>query len=105
MAAALGVGVERFLLDYTEQGPAGLSLRDVKTEHGYDCVLLDRVSVPGKAMCRVYAARPAQCRAWPFWPEVLKSPHHWAAAAKNCEGINRGPLHAPEVIALTVRGK
>ena len=37
--------------------------------------------------CTVYDARPRQCRAFPFWPEHLRSRESWAAAARECEGI------------------
>ena len=37
--------------------------------------------------CTVYDVRPHQCRAFPFWPEHLRSRKSWAAAASECEGI------------------
>lgn len=40
--------------------------------------------------CRVYAARPTQCRTYPFWPELLRSKTAWQAEAARCEGIERG---------------
>lgn len=42
--------------------------------------------------CRVYAARPTQCRTYPFWPEVLRSRGAWRAEAARCEGIDRGTV-------------
>lgn len=42
--------------------------------------------------CRVYAARPTQCRTYPFWPEVLRSKAAWRAEAARCEGIDRGAV-------------
>ena len=39
--------------------------------------------------CRIYAVRPAQCRTYPFWPE-LADPKTWRAESKRCEGIGRG---------------
>jgi Fe-S-cluster containining protein len=39
--------------------------------------------------CRVYAARPRQCRTYPFWPELM-APGAWRAEAARCEGIGRG---------------
>jgi Fe-S-cluster containining protein len=41
--------------------------------------------------CRIYEARPVQCRTWPFWPEVVATKRSWERAAKDCEGIHRGP--------------
>ena len=42
--------------------------------------------------CRVYAARPAQCRTFPFWPESLRSPEAWRALRARCPGVGRGEL-------------
>ena len=54
--------------------------------------------------CGVYEDRPRQCRTWPFWTEVLESPARWAQQAKDCPGMNRGPLRSAEDIdALRAR--
>ena len=74
MAAVLGLDVDTFMKQYTRRIGARRSLNEHKTSHGYDCVFLDRDTMPGKALCRLYKARPAQCRTWPFWPELLESP-------------------------------
>ena len=42
--------------------------------------------------CKVYAARPVQCRTYPFWPEVVNSRTSWTREAKRCEGIDRGKV-------------
>ena len=42
--------------------------------------------------CRVYAARPMQCRTYPFWPEVLRSKASWKAESARCEGIDKGAV-------------
>jgi Fe-S-cluster containining protein len=49
-----------------------------------DCVLL------GPEGCLVYAARPVQCRTFPFWPENLCRPADWERLARDCPGLNRG---------------
>jgi hypothetical protein len=43
--------------------------------------------------CTVYAARPVQCRTWPFWPETVRRRRSWERAARECEGMNQGPRH------------
>lgn len=45
--------------------------------------------------CRVYEARPDQCRTWPFWPENLKkeTEEHFIKA---CPGIGVGPEYDME---------
>ncbi len=70
------------------------SLVEHKTEHGYDCIFLDRKSEPGKALCSIYDARPAQCRTWPFWPENLTTPQAWEDVKRQtpCPGMDSGRL-------------
>ncbi|MFP5506490.1 MAG: YkgJ family cysteine cluster protein [Gammaproteobacteria bacterium] len=56
--------------------------------------------------CRVYAARPTQCRTYPFWPEILRSRTAWRAEAARCEGIDRGatvPLARVRAMLLAQR--
>jgi len=52
--------------------------------------------------CLVYAARPRQCRTWPFWRRNLASREAWAAAAGGCPGIGRG---APQPLAEIERAR
>jgi len=56
-----------------------------------DCIFLD--NDPSRP-CRIYQARPSQCKTWPFWPENLSSPTAWNRAAEKCPGINRGRLYS-----------
>lgn len=48
--------------------------------------------------CRIYAARPLQCRTWPFWFNNLRSEARWQATAKECPGIGQGKLYCKEEI-------
>ncbi len=49
--------------------------------------------------CRVYAARPLQCRAYPFWQENVHSEKSWQQTAQECEGIHaEAPLVPFEII-------
>lgn len=60
---------------------------------GGDCVFLR-----GKT-CGVYEQRPAQCRAFPWWPANLRSDSAWRLAAQTCEGIrDEAPMVPREVI-------
>lgn len=54
---------------------------------GDRCVFLD-----ADGRCRIYAVRPAQCRDYPFWPEVVRDAGTWRRERRRCEGIGRGPV-------------
>ncbi len=94
MAGKLGLDEETFRARYARRVGRRWSLAEHKTEHGYDCVFLDRDSVPGKALCSIYEARPAQCRNWPFWPQNLSTKRAWITAKRRtpCPGMDTGPL-------------
>lgn len=80
MADFLNISVEDFIKRYTRKKNGRIAL--LENSKTYDCVFLK------DNKCRVYGARPHQCRAFPWWPENLKSPQAWAHAAKECEGIH-----------------
>jgi uncharacterized protein len=42
--------------------------------------------------CSIHPAKPTQCRAFPFWPELLESKTPWMKTANYCPGIGKGPL-------------
>lgn len=100
MAAKLGIPVETFMERYTHETPEGQSLREHLTHEGYDCVFLDRETLPGKAVCSLYEARPLQCRTFPWWPEHLKHPRDWQRLSRTCEGIGRGDIVPIEAIRI-----
>jgi Fe-S-cluster containining protein len=102
MASAVGVSEAEFLERFTHESRIGPSLNETKTAFGYDCVFLDRETIPGRAVCGLYEARPSQCRTWPFWPGNLVSPEAWEGATRRCPGMNRGTLHPIEVVQLTL---
>ncbi|MGV3482920.1 MAG: YkgJ family cysteine cluster protein [Planctomycetaceae bacterium] len=68
------VGIERSLVEY----PDG------------DCIFLD----PQSRKCTVYAARPTQCRTWPFWSSNLRSREDWKQACDVCPGSGNGRLYS-----------
>ncbi len=59
-----------------------------------DCVFFDNQT----RKCQVYAARPRQCRSWPFWDSNLRTPETWADTCEACPGCGKGPLHQIETI-------
>lgn len=64
----------------------------------HDCVFWDDG-------CTVYAARPPQCRTFPFWPECLDGREAWDEAAESCKGMNQGRLYSLEEIRAIKSGR
>jgi Fe-S-cluster containining protein len=102
MARQLGIDEAAFLERYGRKLDGQWSLIEQQTEHGYDCIFLDRKSVPGKAICGIYHARPTQCRTWPFWPENLKTKRAWEGVKRRtpCPGMDSGKVVPIESIRI-----
>ncbi len=64
---------------------------------GGDCIFWDKT-----AGCTVYAARPIQCRTWPFWPENVKTPDDWNYTRTICPGSGEGRLYTVEEIVSSL---
>lgn len=91
LAAALGLQVDVFEAQYVRQVGARKSLKEFP---GGDCVLFDSQT----RRCTVYAARPRQCRTWPFWDSNLRTPADWQHTCQVCPGSGRGRLYTLEEI-------
>lgn len=91
IAEYLNMDLEAFVKRYIRLVDGRFSLtEDGKT---FDCAFLE-----GKK-CRIYEARPVQCRTFPWWPGPLQSNESWEATAACCEGINKdAPLVSAEEI-------
>lgn len=100
LAKRLKITVEAFIRDHTNMMSEGRSLNERQTEHGNDCEFLDRTTMPGRAICGVYEDRPKQCRTWPFWPSVVKSPSTWASSKRVCPGLDKGTLVTVQQIRI-----
>jgi uncharacterized protein len=80
----------------------GMSARAFEAEHtrkvGNRRSLFERFDgdceffVPETRRCRVYAARPVQCRTWPFWPQNLATEEAWADTCAVCPGSGKGDV-------------
>jgi Fe-S-cluster containining protein len=87
LAAALGIALERFVALHVRElrDPASGVVRRALREQdpaGGRCALLS-----GANTCRAYEARPAHCRAFPFWPGVLAGGERFESARATCPGI------------------
>ena len=81
----LGVSRRWFRRRYVERYDD--SIDSLRTEAGGRCVFLDT-----NLRCRIYRVRPAQCRNYPFWPELTGRAAAWHTEAQRCEGIGRGAI-------------
>jgi len=75
-----------------EQGREFLSLKE---KSNFDCVFWD-------FGCKVYNARPVQCRTFPFWQSVVATSGAWEMAASGCPGINSGKMYDGKTIAAFI---
>ena len=66
-----------------------------------DCILLG----PRTRKCTVYAARPIQCRTWPFWDSNLKKKKDWKETCDVCPGSGTGRLYTFEEIEAARKQK
>ena len=78
----------------------GMSAAAFERKYVYRTSNRMRLRVPRRAHCHflhdggcgIHPAKPAQCRIFPFWPELVDSPRAWAKTAGYCPGIGKGPL-------------
>ena len=91
LAEEVGLEIASFEARYVRAVGVRKSLIEYKNG---DCVFFD-----GKSRkCKVYSARPRQCRTWPFWESNLRSPETWAQTCQVCPGSGQGKLHQLETI-------
>lgn len=80
IAACLDLEIDDFGARYLRLVDGDLALVD---HPGRDaCVFWEK-----EGGCRVYEARPEQCRTYPFWPENLRSRKDWRAVGQVCPGV------------------
>jgi Fe-S-cluster containining protein len=87
LAAHLGLSLGDFGRRYLRRVDTRISLMEKKN---HDCVFWD-----DDRGCTVYAARPSQCRTYPFWSQVVKTRKAWREEAARCPGIALAPAPAP----------
>jgi len=72
--------------------------RSLKEKANGDCVFYDRAEG-----CTVYAARPRQCRTWPFWESNVLTPESWRRTCEVCPGSGQGELISAEEITRRLK--
>ncbi len=83
----LGVSLREFRRRYTFVDKEGW--RQLNFGDGM-CDFLDRKT----NRCTVYAARPTQCRTFPFWRELVRDGKWTVEARRLCEGVGQGRMHS-----------
>lgn len=93
--AALAMLVELSVIEFESRYVREVGVRKslIEFDNG-DCVFFDNKS----RKCQVYAARPRQCRTWPFWESNIRTPEAWSETCEVCPGSGRGRLYQLEEI-------
>jgi Fe-S-cluster containining protein len=95
IAAERGETLEEVKALYTRWTNRGRTLRE---KGNGDCIFYDR-----KQGCTVYAARPPQCRTWPFWDSNVATPEAWQHTCEICPGSGQGELISAEEITRRLK--
>ena len=66
---------------------------------GECCPFLDQTT----NSCTVYAARPVQCRTFPFWVDMVDERGWTAEAEALCEGVGRGPVQPVREVEVAMQ--
>ncbi len=70
----------------------GFSRISLNEKRNYDCIFWE------KGGCKVYNARPLQCRTYPFWRPYMESEEDWNSLESSCPGVNKGKINTKEEI-------
>lgn len=90
LARHLGLATSTFTRRYCAKTHGFFHLRDPAS----DCLFLDG------GRCTVYAARPGQCRTFPFWRENMNRKAWNLEVKRDCPGIGRGRRYTKAEIEL-----
>jgi hypothetical protein len=96
MAEALGLDVQAFGKRFLVRIGTRYSIGEDPTGR---CLLLG-----DDEKCSVYAARPQQCRSFPFWRRNLETEEAWNETAELSPGVGQGRHYSREEIARIASG-
>ena len=87
--------------------PAQFKARWTKKDDGHTVLKMEGAACPflEGTRCAVYDARPAQCGAFPFWADNLKTRAVWDELRTFCPGVGAGELIPLHVIRERLRGE
>ena len=95
IAQQRGESLEEVKALYTRWTTRGRTLRE---KSNGDCIFYDRTQG-----CTIYAARPPQCRSWPFWDSNVETPEAWQRTCDVCPGSGQGELISVEEITRRLK--
>ncbi len=87
LANHVGMSVAEFRAEHTRESLGETVLLD--RPGSTDCEWLER-NRDGTTACRVNAAKPDQCRDYPFWSRVVRDRESFEHEGESCRGIGRG---------------
>ena len=93
LAAFLGIGEDELRRRYVYSTKNTARLRRVRGR----CPFLRDQG------CSVHAAKPTQCRLFPFWPELIEDELELKETAKWCPGIGKGDMVPVEALQESAR--
>jgi Fe-S-cluster containining protein len=78
----------------------GMPPADFERRYVYRTTRQLRLRVPRQVQCHflrdggcsIHPVKPAQCRIFPFWPELVDDKREWRKTAAWCPGIGKGEL-------------
>jgi uncharacterized protein len=82
-ASFIGIAADEFERKYVYRTAKRMRFR---IPRGGTCPFLEETG------CAIHPVKPAQCRIFPFWPELLESAREWRSAARYCPGMAKGRL-------------
>jgi len=82
LANFFNLSFEVFKKKYCQKTDGYIHLKEIR-KNG-ECIYLKNKK------CKVYKARPTQCRTWPFWPENMNAKSWDKEVVSFCPGIGKG---------------
>lgn len=76
----LKIETSEFIADYLRKESYKFSLKEIKANHNYACVLFDSK----RNQCSIYPVRPNQCQTFPFWDYYKDKPEE---LSRECPGV------------------
>lgn len=102
----LAAADQRALAEHLGLAEPDFLARYCAEEDGHVLLRMDQPECPfltEERRCSVYAARPKQCRTWPFWEENLVEQKWHGPVAAICPGLGQGPLYSAAEVERQAR--